>query len=698
MQGIEMALLGFTQIASAGTLNLQDLRQVALNLKLPLNMFAEELGIAESEIGDIGSKAIPAQKAMEAIVRTLEKRFAGGMKELSNSLLGMTSVIKDTASLTVWHFGKGMAEPVKRIFMDIIGMTEETGGTFEEFQRKLEEVGRRVGRKFEEMYGRAKRFFSDLTNTPGWNEMTWSEKVSLALDRILNEVNIWLEGPGGETIKKTGETLGVLLKTGMEKVIPEITPVALELGKTLGGAIVQGIYEAIKASPWAGILLGAYVGFQLGGPKGAAIGAGIGAATWGIPKGFEALGKHIPGSGYYTQERLAEHERAEQMFGERRAVTPEGEPLFPGTELRAMPKRAIGGIFSRPHTALVAEAGPEAIIPLTKPERAWSLWQQVGDRMGFFEREKVVYNIPTKLMQQRMTYNIPDSSIENIQTATITRKMSEPLDKLQKETRHIITRGQDAISKITSIFKRINTYQTRLATEVNYHYLGPTSYQPLVKATAAKFNIPAGILARLIQAESSWNPSAVSPAGAFGLTQVMPATARGMGYSVDALRRSPALQIEAGAKYLSQQYKRFGSWPLALAAYNAGPGAVSKYGGIPPYRETQNYVAKILSPVKYAFGGILTRPHMGLVAEAGPEAIIPLTSRMRSRALGLWEETGRRLGVRTPELALGGAGGSPISVTNYISVSVNSSNADPDEIAEAIAIKLERSYHNMPRN
>ena len=499
-------------------------------------------------------------------------------------------------------------------------------------------------------------------------------------------------------ISDTIERMGTLLATGIEELTPVIVPVAIELGKTLGGAVVEGLYKAIKANPWAGILLGAYVGFQLGGPKGAIIGAGIGAATWGIPKGFEALGKHIPGTEHYTRERIAEYERAKQMFEERRAVTPAGEPLFPGTELRAMPKRAIGGIFSRPHTALVAEAGPEAIIPLTKPERAWSLWQQVGDRMGFFEREKVVYNIPTKLMQQRMTYNIPDSSIENIQTATITRKMSEPLDKLQKETRHIITRGQDAISKITSIFKRINTYQTRLATEVNYHYLGPTSYQPLVKATAAKFNIPAGILARLIQAESSWNPSAVSPAGAFGLTQVMPATARGMGYSVDALRRSPALQIEAGAKYLSQQYKRFGSWQLALAAYNAGPGAVSKYGGIPPYRETQNYVAKILSPVKYAFGGILTRPHMGLVAEAGPEAIIPLTSRMRSRALGLWEETGRRLGVRTPELALGGAGGSPISVTNYISVSVNSSNADPDEIAEAIAIKLERSYHNMPRN
>ena len=342
---------------------------------------------------------------------------------------------------------------------------------------------------------------------------------------------------------------------------------------------------------------------------------------------------------------------AGQMFEERRAVTPAGEPLFSGTELRAMPKRAIGGIFSRPYTALVAEAGPEAIIPLAKPERAWGLWQQVGDRRGFFGREKVIYNVPTKLMQQRMTYNVsnPTPNIQNMQTATITRGMSDSLDKLQNVTRLIISRRQESVSKMTSIVERIRNTQTGLAAEVN-NYSGPTSYQPLVKTAATKFNIPAGILARPIQAESGWQPSAVSPVGAFGLTQVMPGTAQSMGYSLAELRCSPVLQIEAGARYLSQQYQQFNkSWPLVLAAYNAGPGAVAKYDGIPPYRETQNYVSKILSPTRYAEGGILTRPHLGLVAEAGPEAIIPLSARMRPRALELWQQTGELLGVM-PEL------------------------------------------------
>ena len=70
----------------------------------------------------------------------------------------------------------------------------------------------------------------------------------------------------------------------------------------------------------------------------------------------------------------------------------------------------------------------------------------------------------------------------------------------------------------------------------------------------------------------------------------MPATARMLG--VD--RRDPAQNLEGGARYLAQQYARFGSWPLALAAYNAGPAAVERHGGIPPYRETRGYVTAIL--------------------------------------------------------------------------------------------------------
>lgn len=118
----------------------------------------------------------------------------------------------------------------------------------------------------------------------------------------------------------------------------------------------------------------------------------------------------------------------------------------------------------------------------------------------------------------------------------------------------------------------------------------------LIISTAQRYQIPPSLALALVKQESGFNPRAVSKAGAIGLTQLMPATAASLG--VDPW--DPKQNIEGGLRYLSQQYQTFGSWPLALAAYNAGPGAVQRYGGVPPFQETQNYV-KALSPAGPTF-------------------------------------------------------------------------------------------------
>jgi soluble lytic murein transglycosylase-like protein len=118
-----------------------------------------------------------------------------------------------------------------------------------------------------------------------------------------------------------------------------------------------------------------------------------------------------------------------------------------------------------------------------------------------------------------------------------------------------------------------------------------TPYAAEIDAAAAKYHVDPALLRGLIRQESNFNANAQSPAGARGLTQLMPGTAAALG--VDA--SVPAQAIEGGAKYLRQQLDRFGNDPAkALAAYNAGPGAVQRYGGVPPYAETQNYVRKVL--------------------------------------------------------------------------------------------------------
>jgi soluble lytic murein transglycosylase-like protein len=115
-------------------------------------------------------------------------------------------------------------------------------------------------------------------------------------------------------------------------------------------------------------------------------------------------------------------------------------------------------------------------------------------------------------------------------------------------------------------------------------YKGP--HLSAARAAARQHGVPEDLFLRLVQQESGWNDQALSHKGAIGLAQLMPATARKLG--VDP--HDPRQNLEGGARYLAQQYRKFKSWRLALAAYNAGPGAVEKYEGVPPYKETRNYV------------------------------------------------------------------------------------------------------------
>jgi soluble lytic murein transglycosylase-like protein len=120
--------------------------------------------------------------------------------------------------------------------------------------------------------------------------------------------------------------------------------------------------------------------------------------------------------------------------------------------------------------------------------------------------------------------------------------------------------------------------------------LSSVPYADMFVKAGAKYGVSAKLLAAVAKVESGYNPKAVSPAGAQGLMQLMPSTAKGLGVKNSF---DPEQAINGAAKLLAGNLKEFKSVPLALAAYNAGGGAVHKYGGIPPFSETQAYVPKV---------------------------------------------------------------------------------------------------------
>jgi soluble lytic murein transglycosylase-like protein len=134
---------------------------------------------------------------------------------------------------------------------------------------------------------------------------------------------------------------------------------------------------------------------------------------------------------------------------------------------------------------------------------------------------------------------------------------------------------------------------------------GAAPYAADIQAASQKYGVPAALIEAVIQQESGFNPSAQSGAGAGGLMQLMPSTASGLGVTNVY---DPAQSIEGGTHYLRDQLDRFGgNVQLALAAYNAGPGAVASYGGVPPYPETQSYVSDVLANyARYSGGSVQT--------------------------------------------------------------------------------------------
>ena len=141
-------------------------------------------------------------------------------------------------------------------------------------------------------------------------------------------------------------------------------------------------------------------------------------------------------------------------------------------------------------------------------------------------------------------------------------------------------------------YSRITVLRS-LATSPRATYFRPVrTYDDLIRRASRRHGVPAALVKAVIHAESAFNPRAVSPKGAMGLMQLMPATAQLLGV---AKPFHASQNVQGGTRYLRSLHDRYGNWTHTLAAYNAGPTAVDQYRGVPPYSETRQYVKRVLS-------------------------------------------------------------------------------------------------------
>ncbi len=206
----------------------------------------------------------------------------------------------------------------------------------------------------------------------------------------------------------------------------------------------------------------------------------------------------------------------------------------------------------------------------------------------------------------------------------------------------------------------------------------------IFEEAAAKYGLPSDLLRSVAKAESDFNPNTVSRAGAVGVMQLMPGTAKLLGVtdSYDARQN-----IMGGAKYLKENLDRFGSVELALAAYNAGPNSVKKYGGIPPFNETQNYVKKVMSYMEgspvYANKNVVTGGSSSLAAGAvgslSGDSPIYSISRLGSTNTGAFYNAGQASGVNSYGLNSMYGGNSAFSLAGGLSFSQNGDSVTMDK-------------------
>jgi tape measure domain-containing protein len=817
--GMDFALLGFRQIGTIGKLNLEELRQVTENLLIPMEMVRKELGLTKEEMQKIGELNIPAEKAMEAILRALEKNFGGGMEKMSHSLLGLWSTVKDTARLTVTAFGAGMADPIKRILEDIVGSTDYTSEEFQAFLKKMERAGKVVGEAFENSYFKVKQFFKDIFADEDFRKLDFGDKVVFIIDRAMDELDQWVSGEGGKKVEqifvklaeigtkawlsaiggmakgsidalKEGNFLGAaglafgasvlgggllvkgalgagkavigagkgiwkaagkvdekigVTKAIQKKAVPYLLAGRLMFGKDLydngpgllsrigsgaknilGRAITpviaaKGLYDAFHAKPeeryeaignatgtiaggWAGAKVGAAAGAAIGSVipgAGTAIGAGVGGVIGGIAGSIgggalgEKLGSFFKGidfSGLFDQAKEKASEFKDTVvdaFGQIRdgiaeRISSIGESISSG--------------FSSAY-----QAATEWVSSTVNDVVNWfnSLPEQIGFAVGY--SLEWLSQLPGRAAEifGEMYNNVSlwvSQTVADIGLwfSTLPERVSEWWNQTRTNIAiHAQQMWNDAVTwtiqTVEGVVLWFSTLPQRVGewwaqTQASVALWAQQTWSAAIQWVTQTVNDITVWWGNLPENINSWWSSIHSTINSWA-ERAYDSVASWFGSIPTAIENA----INGALKWLEDRLEDLRTLrDKFLSGFEKGREAARSDSSRSTRANESNRVA---GPQRYAIGGFISSPHLGLVGEAGPEVIIPLSKEKRSRALELFNKTAEFLGI--PMFANGGFVPSYARYAGYDSFSYIEPSPAPVVSEGSISVKAAGSGVNV---
>ncbi|MEN6325786.1 MAG: tape measure protein [Syntrophomonas sp.] len=715
MQGMELAMLGFRQIGMVGTLQMEELRQVTENLRIPMSLVAKEMGLTGDQMKDLGKQNISSSVAMEAIVRALEKNYAGGMDKLSKSYIGLKSTVKDNSRNIVTAFGTGMLDPVKRIFSDLIGSTDITSKKFEKTMKRIESAGKSVGLYSEKRYKGIKRFIQSLVQDEEFNKLDWDDKIKVVLDRMADAINKWMAGSGGKRLQEIFSKLAELAVKAWFTTVKKMF--AGSFNSMTNGNMASGFGQLVIANVLLGGLLTKGGGFILKkgienklSKKTAAINAAKAASTsfdTVVAAGTQSArtASRTASASSQIDEGLKVMQKA-QIGQKRGNIIPKASRPVVEDSLGILRRAQFGEAAADDTVKMMAEAQSNVSNFAPKTARV-TRFQKI---LSLFKREPVMDEGLSIMRQaqggrlsrilspvQSLGKFIPSrvTSVSGIihpafqETVAKIPKIATPINKAIPKVAEV---SAGMVKGTTTVLSRLEPVLKVAGKVAPWLAIGTEAYEVATAKDKTRAFIGGGA-----GLTGMWAGGALgAKAGAAIGTLLLPGVGTAIGGVLGSLAGGAAgyfgakkaanttydavkgpekmttATTEAANKInqtgrvwvdqqgrittsngfvINSQNDLMQSFTTLAQAVDFASAKLIAFSGIeikPPSVQLVRIGIPSTSTAykEHATGGILTRPHLGLVAEAGPEAIIPLSTRMRSRAMELWQETGRQLGVR----------------------------------------------------